>query len=120
MGIEKAKRILFTGALISGREAVDQGLIGECAPMENLFDIAKSFTDKLITVPTNQLFFQKQVVNNLMEMLGIYSTQRLATIFDGMTRHTPEGVAFQQRCQGVGFKKAVQERDAGFDFNVKK
>jgi len=30
---------------------------------------------------------------------------------DGIARHTPEGVAFKHRCEEVGFKKAVFERD---------
>jgi hypothetical protein len=37
----------------------------------------------------------------------------IATIFDGMTRHTPEGFAFKARCEEVGFKQAVRERDSG-------
>jgi enoyl-CoA hydratase/carnithine racemase len=36
-----------------------------------------------------------------------------ATLFDGMTRHSPEGVAFKARAEAVGFKKAVEERDSG-------
>ena len=41
------------------------------------------------------------------------NTQRLATIFDGITRHSPEGVNFKKRAEEVGWKRAVQERDAG-------
>ncbi|OXA39066.1 hypothetical protein Fcan01_26120 [Folsomia candida] len=33
--------------------------------------------------------------------------------FDGMSRHSPEGVAFQKRSAQVGFKQAVLERDSG-------
>lgn len=113
MGTEKAKRLLFTGSLVNGRRAVELGLIGECAPLSDLTETVNSFVDQLAAVPTNQLFFQKQVINNITEMMGLQSTQRLATLLDGMSRHTPEGVAFQQRCHDVGFKRAVQERDEG-------
>lgn len=40
-------------------------------------------------------------------------TQQLATIFDGITRHTPEGVAFKERMIEVGLRQAVRERDTG-------
>lgn len=45
--------------------------------------------------------------------MGLLNTQRLATLLDGMSRHTPEGVAFQTRAREVGFKQAVLERDSG-------
>ena len=36
----------------------------------------------------------------------------ISTVFDGISRHTREGYAFQQRAAEVGFKQAVRERDA--------
>jgi enoyl-CoA hydratase len=41
------------------------------------------------------------------------NTQRLATIFDGITRHSPEGMNFRNRIETVGWKQAVRERDEG-------
>ena len=40
------------------------------------------------------------------------ASRLLGTIFDGVARHTPEGVAFKQRAEEVGFERAVAERDA--------
>ena len=37
----------------------------------------------------------------------------MATFFDGVARHSPEGIWFRQRAQDVGFKQAVAERDSG-------
>lgn len=113
LGMEKAKRILFTGQILTGKEAADIGLIGEAVPADRLDAAVDEFIKRIITVPTNQLFFQKQVINQAVEQMGLTSTQRLATVFDGCSRHTPEGVAFQERCQEVGFKQAVRERDTG-------
>jgi len=45
--------------------------------------------------------------------MGIQTTQTLATLMDGVARHSPEGVGFKQRAEAVGFKQAVQERDSG-------
>uniref|UniRef100_A0A914CSQ6 Enoyl-CoA hydratase n=1 Tax=Acrobeloides nanus TaxID=290746 RepID=A0A914CSQ6_9BILA len=112
IGLENAKRMLLTGETIGAKEAARIGLISEALPANKLDDHVNAFVKKLITVPTNQLFFQKQLVNNAYEIMGLAATQRLSTLFDGMTRHTPEGVAFQKRCEEVGFKKAVLERDA--------
>jgi enoyl-CoA hydratase len=64
-------------------------------------------------VPANQLAMGKLAVNKAVEAMGLELTQTFATLFDGMARHTPEGVAFKKRCEEVGFKQAVAERDAG-------
>jgi enoyl-CoA hydratase len=45
--------------------------------------------------------------------MGLQNTQMLATLFDGMARHTPEGMWFKERAETVGFKQAVAERDGG-------
>jgi len=115
VGAERAKRILFTGEILSGSEAAKIGLIGEAVPDKELDHAVDKFINRMINVPTNQLFFQKQVINQAVEQMGLLSTQRLAIFFDGMTRHTPEGIAFQQRAMQVGFKEAVKERDSGVD-----
>jgi enoyl-CoA hydratase len=68
-------------------------------------------------VPVNQLMMQKMVVNQAVEAMGLLETQRLATIFDGITRHSPEGMNFKARAEAVGWKQAVRERDDGsFDW----
>jgi hypothetical protein len=36
----------------------------------------------------------------------------LTPVFDGISRHTREGYAFQQRAAEVGFRQAVRERDS--------
>jgi len=55
----------------------------------------------------------KLVINQAIEASGLMSTQRLATLFDGISRHSPEGVAFKKRVDQVGWKQAVSERDTG-------
>jgi len=37
----------------------------------------------------------------------------IATLFDGITRHSPEGVWFKEYAERHGFHKAVQWRDGG-------
>ena len=34
------------------------------------------------------------------------NTQRLATVFDGITRHSPEGVNSEKRAEAAGWKQA--------------
>ena len=64
----------------------------------------------MASVPINQLAMQKMVINAAVEE-KINQTQRLATVFDGITRHSPEGMNFKARVEQVGWKQAVQERE---------
>lgn len=113
LGPEKAKRMLFTGDKITGREAAAMGLVLEAVPEAELDARVEALAARMATVPVNQLVMQKMVVNQAVEALGLNETQRLATILDGITRHSPEGLNFKARAEAVGWKQAVDERDRG-------
>ena len=113
VGAEQAKRLLFTGDLITGREAARVGLVSEAVPAPELSAAVERLAARMAGVPRNQLMMQKLMVNQTYENMGLAATQMLATVFDGITRHTPEGFAFKARCEQVGFKQAVRERDSG-------
>ena len=113
LGAEKAKRMLLTGDLIDGKEAEKIGLIYKSCPVEELDQEVQKLANRMAGIPQNQLMMQKMVINQAYNQMGIENTQMLATLFDGITRHSPEGVAFKSRCEDVGFKQAVKERDSG-------
>ncbi|MBZ0216561.1 MAG: crotonase/enoyl-CoA hydratase family protein, partial [Fimbriimonadaceae bacterium] len=113
LGAEKAKRMLFTGDKIDGREAEKLGLVLKAVPADRLDDEVEALAGRMATVPVNQLMMQKMVVNQAVEAMGLFNTQRLATLLDGITRHSPEGINFKNRAATVGWKQAVDERDRG-------
>ncbi|MDJ0982473.1 MAG: crotonase/enoyl-CoA hydratase family protein [Kiloniellales bacterium] len=119
LGPEKAKRMLFTGDRIDGREAAAMGLVHKAVPATDLDAEVERLAERIASVPVNQLMMQKLMVNQALENMGLRNTQMLATIFDGITRHSPEGLNFKQRAEEVGWKQAVRERDAGsFDWTA--
>ncbi len=119
LGAERAKRMLFTGDKITGREAAEMGLVLKSVPAADLDDSVEALAARMATVPINQLAMQKLVINQAIEATGLMQTQRLATIFDGVTRHSPEGIHFKERAEAVGWKQAVSERDQGtFDWTA--
>ena len=113
LGPERAKRMLFTGDKIDGTEAERIGLVLKAVPADNLDDEVEKLAERMAGVPVNQLMMQKMVVNQAIEAMGLFNTQRLATLFDGITRHSPEGLNFKARSEEVGWKQAVDERDRG-------
>lgn len=114
IGVQKAKRLLFTGDCLSGDEAVEWGLAIESAPQDELGHRFENLLNRIAQVPINQLMMMKLLVNQTMAAQGLHTTQILGTVFDGITRHTPEGYAFQQHAQEHGFRQAVKDRDEPF------
>lgn len=116
LGLEKAKRMLLTGDKITGLEAAEMGLVLKSVPAADLDAEVEALAGRMASVPINQLAMQKMVINQTIEAT-INQTQRLATVFDGITRHSPEGLNFKACAESEGWKRAVEERDAGsFDW----
>ncbi|NNF80149.1 MAG: crotonase/enoyl-CoA hydratase family protein [Rhizobiales bacterium] len=113
LGAEQAKRMLLTGDKITGVEAERIGLVMKAVPAEALDTQVEALAERMSSVPVNQLMMQKMVINQAIEAMGLFNTQRLATILDGITRHSPEGINFKTRSEAVGWKQAVDERDRG-------
>jgi enoyl-CoA hydratase len=114
MGLERAKRYLLTGDEIAAGEAARIGLILETVPDDRLHEHAMAFARRMAQVPTNQLIMLKLLCNQTVENMGMASSRMLGTLFDGIARHTHEGLNFVARAADVGFRQAVRERDDPF------
>jgi enoyl-CoA hydratase len=121
MGLEKAKRYLFTGDEIPAAEAARIGMILECVPDASLLAHATALAERMARLPTSQLVMMKLLCNQTAEHMGMGSTRLLGTLFDGIARHTQEGLDFVARAEEVGFRQAVRERDDPFgDYGSRK
>jgi enoyl-CoA hydratase len=114
MGLERAKRWLLTGDEIPAPEAARIGLILETVPDDRLEAHALAFARRMAQVPVNQLVMLKLLCNQTAENMGFGSSRLLGTLFDGIARHTQEGLDFVARAQKLGFRQAVRERDDPF------
>jgi enoyl-CoA hydratase len=114
MGLERAKRYLLTGDEIPAPEAARIGLILETVPERKLLEHATGFAERMARVPLNQLQMLKLLCNHTAEQMGFATSRLLGSFFDGVARHTQEGLDFVQRAQEAGFRQAVRERDEPF------
>jgi len=114
MGLEQAKRYLLTGDEIPARKAAEIGMILEVVPDGELQARALALAKRMAQVPTSQLVMLKLLCNQTAEHMGLASSRLLGTLFDGIARHTQEGLDFVRRAQEVGFRQAVRERDDPF------
>jgi enoyl-CoA hydratase len=114
MGLEQAKRYLLTGDEIRAPKAAEIGLILEVVADDELEAHATALAARMAQVPINQLQLLKLLCNQTAENMGLASSRTLGTLFDGIARHTQEGLDFVARSQEIGFRDAVRERDDPF------
>ena len=116
IGLEKAKRLLFTGDCLSGREAVEWGLATECAPRAELderFEIAaradradadQPAGDDEAAASTRRVYAQ-----------GLARRRRCSARCSTASPATRrEGYAFQRARPRRASSEAVRERDEPF------
>ena len=121
MGLERAKRYMLTGDEIPAPEAARIGLILEAVPDAELADRAFALAKRMAQMPLNQLILLKLLANQTVENMGFGSSRMLGTLFDGIARHTQEGLDFVRRAGEVGFRQAVRDRDDPFgDYGSRK
>jgi enoyl-CoA hydratase len=98
---------------IDGRTAAQWGLANEAVPAVELDAATMKLATRVAGVPRSHLAMHKMVVNQVMLAMGLEQSQQMATLFDGITRHNPEGLWFRRYAQAEGFKAAVEWRDSG-------
>jgi enoyl-CoA hydratase len=113
LGPMRAKQMMFTGDTINGKQAADWGLATQSVPFASLEEATLNLANRIASVPSSHLAMHKMVVNQVMLTMGLEQSQQMATVFDGITRHNPEGMWFRRYAQEQGFKAAVQWRDSG-------
>ncbi len=113
VGAARAKQLMFTGDTIDGRRAEAWGLANLAVPAEELESATLTLAMRIAGVPHGHLAMHKLVVNQMLLTMGLEQSQSMATVFDGITRHNPEGLWFRRYAQTEGFKAAVEWRDSG-------
>jgi enoyl-CoA hydratase len=114
LGLERAKRYLLTGDEIPAPEAAAMGLILEVVPDDELQARAMALAQRMANLPLNQLQMLKLLCNHTAEHMGLGTSRLIGTLFDGIARHTQEGLDFVARSEEIGFRQAVRERDDPF------
>jgi enoyl-CoA hydratase len=114
IGDQRAKRLLLTGDCISGKQAAEWGLAVESCPAAELDARTEALVAKIAMMPVNQLMMVKLALNSALLAQGVQNSAMISTVFDGISRHTREGYAFQLRSMTEGFREAVRERDEPF------
>jgi enoyl-CoA hydratase/carnithine racemase len=115
LGLQNARRYLLTGDEFTARQALEMGAVLEVVPDDELHRHAMELAQRIAQVPGNQLEMITWSLNAVAdEIYDPKASRRLGTLFDGVARHTQEGLGFVARSGEVGVREAVRERDHPF------
>src|SRR4029450_1666533 len=100
LGLERAKRYLFTGDEITADDAAAMGMILAVVEDDELDRYANDLAQRIGPLPVNQLKMMKWMLNDVARHQYQPDTSRLlGLVFDGVARHPPEGRDFVGRGQ---------------------
>ena len=114
IGFEQAKRYLLTGDEIPAATAREMCPHGEVVLRAELKARSMALAERMARLPLNQLQMHKLFINQTAENMGLASSRLIGSIFDGVARHTTEGVAFVEHGKQHGMRAAVSARDEPF------
>jgi enoyl-CoA hydratase len=112
LGLEHAKQFLLTGKAIDAETALRIGLVSYVYPAGEVARRVEEYAKNFQHIPGNQLALNKMLINQAYENMGLRTTQMMGTFFDGMTRHTEDGLRWAESFEEKGFRQVIRERDA--------
>src|SRR6202012_5181202 len=81
IGAQRAKRLLFTGDLLSGAEAVEWGLALEARRAEKSHERTETLARRIPQMQFNQLMMMKLLVNQTLYSQGLHASKVRGVVF---------------------------------------
>ena len=115
-GPQWAKRLMFTGDSVSGKDAARIGLVLDAYPAEELDAEVKELARRVSCVDHELLATHKRVINMAMELAGSKTLQRVAAELDARSHLSkgPRRMQFKADMADKGLKQALKNRDEPF------
>jgi enoyl-CoA hydratase len=113
-GPQWAKRLLFTGDSVRGRDAAKIGLVQKAVSPQKLDAEIELLVGRISHVSPDLLACHKRIVNEGLELMGARTLQRIAGENDARAHLSASYKQFGADVQAGGLKEALRKRDAPF------
>jgi len=116
VGPQWAKRLLFTGDCISGKDAATIGLVLDAVPPERLDAETNELARRISCIDPEMLSAHKRIVNLALELSGSRTLLRLSGEADARAHLSqgPRRTQFRLDMRERGLKSALKSRDEPF------
>jgi len=113
-GIKMAKRLLFTGDTITGKEAAACGMATMAVPADKLEEETESIAKRISLVSTDLISLTKGAINHSFELMGFRAALEYAAKIHDLSHTVPSAQTFIKTRNEKGLKAALMERDEKF------
>lgn len=115
VGPQWAKRLMFTGDCLSGRDAARIGLVCDSVPRDQLDAEVEQLVQRMALVHSDLLSAHKRVVNMGMDLAGAAQLQRFAAETDARLHSASRAMdQFSNDVATYGVRDAIRRRDQPF------
>ncbi len=116
LGPQWAKRLMFTGDCLSGRDAARCGLVLDAFPAAELDAQVAELARRIACVDAELLSAHKRAINLGLELMGSKTLQRLSAETDARAHLStgPRRTQFKADMAAHGLKTALRNRDEPF------
>jgi len=87
LGPRKAKELLLTGRLITGKEAERIGLVNMAVPPERLDEEVELMARDMASIPLDSSVLTKESIQTALEVMGLYATFRTQSELNALGRY---------------------------------
>lgn len=119
IGLRKTKELLFTGAVITGEEAVELDMFNRAVPIDDLDDEVDELVAELIEVDRDMLYYAKRMINDVYEHMGMGSMMRTGIAFDEFGHLCEARTRFKQVVDEKGLEEAIEEEFPSISQEIK-
>jgi enoyl-CoA hydratase len=111
IGLRLSNELLFTGRLVSGKEAVEMRMINRAVPAEKLEAELQSLLDSILATPADLTELVKFGIQQQYEIMGIRAGLRASFEVHIVGHHSDSVLEFHKIRQEKGLKAALSWRD---------
>ncbi len=114
IGMKKTKELFFTGGYVTGKEAVELGMVNRAVPFERLEDEVETLAQRVAMAPIELLQSIKQGVNHWYEIMGLDAMVRATAEWDGLASKNPKIEKWAEIAEAQGIRAALDWRDVPY------
>lgn len=119
IGLRKTKELIFTGAVVSGAEAADMGMINRAVPADDLDDEVDELLADILEIDRDMLYFAKRMVNDVYENMGMSSMIRTGIAYDEFGHLGQSRSRFKKIVDEEGLEAAIEKEFPSVSQDIK-
>ncbi|MBI4233737.1 MAG: enoyl-CoA hydratase/isomerase family protein [Chloroflexi bacterium] len=114
IGPRRTKWLVFTGDVITGKEAEAMGMINKAVPADELEEYVEWLANRIAQMDMEMLSYHKQTINACYDIMGLPAMIHTGRLYWTLAQFAEVGDEFRRVAKEHGLRAAIAQRDAPF------